>query len=110
MSSYLRQNDAAPDPTSGRDVADNFYADLYVLGDVMTVGDRMHINASLYEVAGNMKPIAQVNVDGDANQTMSLVDDLASQLLIDRLRRIDDFRFDFESITTTSFPALKAFL
>ncbi len=110
VSSYLGQGNRVPDQMLGREVAENFNAGLYLLGDVMRVGSALDVHAAIYDARLAGEAIAEANVKGNAEQTLSLVDDLASELLIDRLRRRNDFRFDIESVTTKSFPALKAFL
>jgi len=110
VSGYTRQLEGALDPAHGRQVAANFGAGHFLLGDIMAVGERLHVNASLYESGGQVEPLATASVDGDADQVLALVEDLAFALLKDRMSRLPEFRFEIESITTRSFPAFKAYL
>jgi tetratricopeptide (TPR) repeat protein len=110
LSFVRRQGDGAPDPELGRLVAEEFGAGLYLLGDIMAVGERLHVNASLYESGGESEPVAEATVEGEAIQMLDMVDDLATQLLKGRLGGTGEFRYDLSTITTKSYPALKAYL
>ncbi len=105
-----RQEDGMPAAELGRSVAEKFGAGLYLLGDIMAAGDQVHINASLYEAGGGASSVAEATVEGPEEQVFDLVDDLAIQLLISRLRNRNDFRYDVDALSTESFEALKAFL
>jgi len=110
LSFIKRKGGGSSDPELGRQVAEEFGAGLYLLGDIMAVGERLHVNASLYEPGGGLEPVAEATVEGDAIQILGMVDDLAAQLLMDRLGGNDEFRYDLDAITTKSYPALKAYL
>ncbi len=99
-----------PDPTSGARAADRLGAGRFILGDVVAAGDRVQLNATLYD--GARPDIAQANatVEGGVAQLFSLVDQLTTQLLAgasggpgSRVTRI-------AAVTTASLPALKAYL
>ncbi len=104
-----------PGPAS--EVARAFGARLFVLGDIVEAGGRLQISAALYDSGyGSEEPakapvvLVRGSADGAASEVFELVDDLAAELLsevrrgpADRIRRI-------ATVTTSSFPALKAYL
>jgi TolB-like protein len=48
LSLTSRQGADRSDPTRGRQIAERFGAELYVLGDIVEAGGRLRISASLY--------------------------------------------------------------
>ncbi|MEW5929737.1 MAG: BTAD domain-containing putative transcriptional regulator [Gemmatimonadota bacterium] len=99
---------AAGDPDEGRRIARRFDAGMYVLGSVVAGGGRVQLRASLYEAGG--EPAAQATVEGSADELFTLVDRLAARLLAER-ERGPGARLDaLAARTTTSLPALKAYL
>ncbi len=96
-------------PSEGRTLGERFGAGLYVLGSVVTVGDRLHIAASLYEVRGDTLPAARATVSGRPDDLFALVDQLTTDLISEiggpseRVARV-------ASITTQSPAALRSYL
>lgn len=102
------EDGAAGDPDEGRRIARGFDAGMYVLGSVVAGGGRVQLRASLYETGG--EPAAQATVEGSADELFTLVDRLAARLLAER-ERGPGARLDaLAARTTTSLPALKAYL
>ena len=93
----------------GPEVAQRLGAGLFVRGEVVAAGGGLRISAGLFEVAGGGRRIAEAAVDGDADDLIGLVDRLTGQLLaasgspVPPLGRL-------AALTTTSLPALKAYL
>jgi tetratricopeptide (TPR) repeat protein len=101
---------AAGDPAGAREVADRFGASYFVLGDLVEAGGSIQLAAELYDRADISRPLGRGAVEGDADRLFELVDELAASLLSEmsggpaaRVRRI-------AAVTTSSLPALKAFL
>lgn len=102
-----------PEPTSpsaGRRVAAQFGAGRFILGSVLEVAGRLHLEASLYSASGRPELVTSASVEGAPQHLSELVDELAAQLLTSvetgpagRIVRI-------AAVTTDSFPALKAYL
>ncbi len=98
------------DPQQGRRLAQRFGAGIYIMGDVVEAGGRLRITASVYEADGDAVSVAQATVDGGSEDLFTLVDELASQLLVSlaggpgaRVTRI-------AGVTTSSLPAFRAYL
>ncbi|MCH9015138.1 MAG: protein kinase [Gemmatimonadetes bacterium] len=98
------------DPQQGRRLAQRFGAGIYIMGDVVEAGGRLRITASVYETDGDAVPVAEATADGGSEELFTLVDELASQLLVSlaggpgaRVTRI-------AGVTTSSLPAFKAYL
>ncbi len=100
----------AGDPATARRIAARFGADLYVVGDLVEVGGKLQLAASLYDRGVGRGPISEGSVEGAVDDLFALVDELATELLSGlsggpaaRVRRI-------AAVTTASLPALKSFL
>lgn len=99
------------DPRLGGTVARRFGAGLYLVGDLVEVGGRIQLSADLHAAAaGRREPISEGAVSGGVDDLFGLVDELTAQLLSGlsggpaaRVKRI-------AAVTTSSLPALKAFL
>lgn len=97
------------DPGRARELAERFGADWYVLGDILEVGGRVRLDAALYDGRDGNR-LAEGTVEGPVDDIFSLVDQLATQLLAG-IRGGPAARVDrIAAVTTTSLPALKAFL
>ena len=94
------------DPNGARAIAQRLGAGLYVLGDVVQAGDRVRLDATLYR-AGHAP--TRATVEGAADAVFSLVDQLAARLLLER-GGPDERANAIAAVTTTSLPALKAYL
>jgi serine/threonine-protein kinase len=108
LTAHVAEKERPPlDPAAGARVARRFAARYFVLGDLLDVGGRLRVSASLYEV-GRDRPIATAASEGATGQLFALVDSVASRLLAAR-----GTAFKVSSLaayTTGSLPALKAFL
>ena len=84
-------------------------AGLFVRGDVVVAGGRLRISAGLYEPRSDGRRIAEAMVDGGPDDLFQMVDRLTAKLLaasgspVPPLGRL-------AALTTTSLPALKAYL
>jgi serine/threonine-protein kinase len=104
----LARSGAKPlDPTSGAAMAARLGAGLFVLGDIVKVGDSLHIDASLYN---GDAAVARGSVEGVSEQLFGLVDRLATQLLANRSASPGTRVTQIAAVTTSSLPALKAYL
>ncbi len=70
----------ALDVPRARALASRLSASLLVLGSIVKVERKLHVQAALYEVAGSGGPLAEAKVEGDAGELFRLVDDLTLQL------------------------------
>ncbi|MFN2383821.1 MAG: tetratricopeptide repeat protein [Gemmatimonadota bacterium] len=108
---HVGDDSAAPfDIERGSAVARRFGAALYVLGNVVVLGERLHLDATLYDTARPGIPLTKVNVEGDANALMGLVDDLTGRLLAARSEGSGTRLAGLAALTTDSLAALKAYL
>jgi len=109
---YLAQRDVdAVDPTQSRTAAVGLGAGLYVLGDILDLGDQIRIDAGLYAtVDGSDDAIAQATVEGEAAGISGLVDGLATQLLVGQRLGPSGRITRLASVTTGSLEALKVYL
>ena len=105
---YVTEGDVRLDPQRGREVAARFGAGAYVLGSVLQVGDQIQLNAVLYDRDGQEQTWARALVD-EEDLTAGL-DRLAQQLIAGRLSDPDERLASLAALTTTSFPALRAYL
>ncbi len=95
------------DPARARVIAERLGAGMFVIGSVLEAGGRLRINASLYHSAHGRSALAQSSVEGRPEEIFSLVDQLATALVV---RQQDAQLSRIDSLTTRSFPALKAYL
>jgi len=109
---YLAQRDVdAVDPTQSRAAAVGLGAGLYVLGDILDLGDRIRIDAGLYAtVDGTDEAIVPATVEGEAAGISGLVDELATQLVAGRRMGPGGRLTRLASVTTSSLEALKVYL
>jgi DNA-binding SARP family transcriptional activator/tetratricopeptide (TPR) repeat protein len=101
-------NTGGGDPAA--QVARRVSAGTYVRGSIIEVGGRVVIEATAYRTEGSAQPIARASVEGPTADLFELVDRLAGRLLsainagpFEQLTRI-------AVTTTSSLPALKAYL
>jgi DNA-binding SARP family transcriptional activator len=100
----------APDLDTARRLAVRLGAGLFVLGDIVQVGDGLQVEAAVYRTDGSAVPVARAALTGDTERVFELVDNLAARLLAglgaapgDRLTRT-------AAATTRSLAAFKAYL
>ena len=103
-----REGYAPGDVASGRRIAAFFGSGLLLTGDIVEAAGRMQVSATLQAAEGD--ELAGATVDGQSDAVFDIVDDLTARLLSEfregpaaRVQRI-------AAVTTSSVPALKAFL
>ena len=84
-------------------------ARLYVLGEVVVAAGRLHLDASLYDGAKGTA-LAHAAADADSSSLFRSVDALAEQLLAGRLSGASERLARVAAATTTSLPALRAYV
>jgi tetratricopeptide (TPR) repeat protein len=100
----------AANPTTGAEMSHRVGAGLFVLGTVTEVGSRLHIGASVFSATDPAAPLASVAASGIADSVFSLVDSL-TRAIVSGLHRTPGQRLDgVAAATTSSLPALRAFL
>jgi serine/threonine-protein kinase len=111
MSAVGGNKGGVQDAEHGREIARRLGAGRYILGSVHAVGGHLRIQAQLYqEGAGAPTPIAQASAEGDSTVLFALVDQLSAQLLVSGAQGQGARLAQTASLTTTSLPALKAYL
>jgi tetratricopeptide (TPR) repeat protein len=93
-----------------RGVAQHFEAGLFVVGDVLEVNGKLRLSASLFEGKASARPLAEATVDGAPGDVLTLVDLLAARLVADRSAEGGARLTRTAAVTTSSLPALKAYL
>ena len=93
-----------------RRVAEHFQAGLFVVGDVLDVQGKLRLSASLFDRAHGDRPLAEATVDGEPGDVLSMVDLLAARLAADRSAESGARLTRTAAVTTSSLPALKAYL
>ena len=96
-------------PAAAREVSERLGAGLFVLGDVVGAGGRLHVTASLYEL-GDSEPLARATVEGQGNDLFRLIDELTAELLADRVPGPGARVARTAALTSESLPAVKAYL
>ncbi|NIR45846.1 MAG: hypothetical protein GWN99_15560 [Gemmatimonadetes bacterium] len=98
------------EPTSLK-VAGATGARFALLGSAVGIGPRVRLVADVYEVESG-RPLGQASVEGSPDSVLALVDRLSIEVLRSIMGSGQDAlpSFDLASITTSSVPALKAFL
>jgi len=105
-----RYEDETLDPESGKGIAQRLSARFYVLGNILEIGGRLQLHASLYDRKRGLDAVAEGTAAGDAAQLFGLVDEVAARLLVGRSDGSRDRVDRIEAVTTSSLPALKAYL
>ena len=96
-------------PENGHAVARRFDASFYLLGSVVEAGGRIQISGSLYRTGGELVASAETR-GGSETEIFGLVDDFARELLVDKRKTLGGRVGRLAALTTTSLPALKAYL
>lgn len=103
-----REGYAPGDPASAARIASFFDSGLLLTGDIVEASGNMQMSAAIRRPGGD--EIASATVDGGTDDVFAMVDELTSELLAElrggpaaRVQRI-------AAVTTSSVPALKAFL
>ena len=103
------ENITAPTPENGGKVARRFDAAFYLLGSVVEAGGRIQISGTLYRTGGELVASAETR-GGVETEIFELVDDFARQLLAEKSRTTGSRMGRLAVRTTSSLPALKAYL
>ncbi len=96
-------------PLEASRVARELGAGLFVLGDIVQAGENIRVDAALYDQQAESKPISSGTVDGDPDDILAMVDQIATQLLVSGAGRASRVT-QVAAVTTASLPALKAYL
>ena len=105
---FASQEGAVIDPQRGALVARRFGAGLFVLGSITEAGGRLSVSATVYEAGGRPRNSFETMAGGE-EEIFDLADRLARQILAEA----QDEPLQFARVagqTTTSLPALKAYL
>ena len=105
---YLAKAQAAPPLEAGKAAAHHFSAGYFVVGNVTEAGDRLEINASLYDAAGRM--LARANAVTTERELFAAADELARELVGGQVGGPSADLLREATVTTRSLPALKAYL
>jgi len=104
------EDGGSSDPEAAAKVAARFGAGLFVLGSVIAAGDRLQIDASLYDAQEGARPVSKASALGEASRIFDMVDTIAAELLAGRCTGPATRLTQIAAATTASFPALKAYL
>lgn len=105
----LSADTGAPlDPDQAQRVALRFGAGYFVLGSILRLGDDLEIQARLYDADRDV--VAAATVTTPESGLTGAVDDLARQLLADRLKGPGAELTRIAAAATASLPALKSYL
>jgi DNA-binding SARP family transcriptional activator len=96
-------------PVGGEALARHFNAAFHLAGSVVSAGGRILVAAVLHAATGDVVARAETR-QGTESDLFELVDDLVRQLLAGRSRRPVERLARLAALTTTSLPALKAWL
>jgi DNA-binding SARP family transcriptional activator/tetratricopeptide (TPR) repeat protein len=104
-----RAGEPVASPADARALADGLGASMYVLGDIAEAGSRLRISAALYD-ARAAEPVSRAYAEGVADSLFAVVDRLTQLLLAERAQRVGGRLGRTAALTTSSIPALKAYL
>ena len=82
----------------------------WVRGSVLAAGGRLRISAAVYARDLPSQPVSRVQVEGESSLLTELLDELAVRLFVEGLEAPGADIPDLASLTTTSLPALLAYL
>ena len=82
-----------------------------LLGTAVSLGSELRLAADIYETESGSQ-LGQVQTQGSRDSVLALVDRLAVQSLVVTLQRVESElpEIDLASVTTSSLPALRAWL
>ena len=108
--SYAAQEfESGTGPREARQIAEHFGASLFLLGEVLEAGGRLHLSATLYSI-DQSAPLSRASLEGEADQIFDLLDQLTGELLTDRITGPSAQVTRTAALTTESLPALKKYL
>lgn len=91
-------------------IARRFGARLYILGAVTELDGKLTLSAALYDLDDKKRPPTQASVTDSKENVLPLVDLLTTRLLAERFQEPANRLARAASLTTSSLPALKAYL
>ncbi|MGH7444598.1 MAG: tetratricopeptide repeat protein, partial [Longimicrobiales bacterium] len=97
-------------PTAARELAMRLGAATYVTGDIVEAGGRLRISAALYQVQRGLEPVSRAYAEGAVDSLFAVVDALTVALVADRVQRVGGRLARIAALTTSSIPALRAYL
>lgn len=98
------------DPARAAELAAQFGAQAYVLGSVISIGGRLRISAALHDQGPGVSSARFITVAGDSDRLFDLVDALTAKLLAELLPGPGARLSRLAATTTSSLPALRAYL
>ncbi|MEE9162882.1 MAG: tetratricopeptide repeat protein [Candidatus Neomarinimicrobiota bacterium] len=105
-----REGEGVPDPSRGEVIAKTLHAGYYLLGNIVAVGNRLRLDATLYGREAGPATSTKGTAEGDASEIFEMVDQVVTQMLVGqsggprtRFRRV-------AGMTTSSLSAFKAYL
>ena len=98
------------DPSTAARVAERLGAGIYVMGSIVQGGNRVRLDAALYDRTHPEAPLGQASREGPTDSLFGLVDGIAAELLASREQGPAGRVAQIAAVTTTSLPALKAYL
>ena len=111
LSAVHRRRLTSPDRATATELAERLGASRFVLGSVQAAGGRLRIQAELYDSAPTAtEPLSRASVEGDTAALFELVDRVARDLLVTHAQGTGFRLAQIAAITTSSLPALKAYL
>jgi tetratricopeptide (TPR) repeat protein len=106
----VRRLSAAPgDLALGGEAARSLGATLFVAGDLLEAGGRIHVSAGLYAADGSAS-LARASAEGELAKIFELIDEVSAQLLVGRVGGTNARINRTAAVTTTSLAALKEYL
>ncbi len=107
--SFVRRTEGVMGPEEAGRLARHFGAGRYILGTVVAAGDRIRVNAALYNVDGSVVTRVQTEVEDDS-QLFELVDEVCRRLLATGVGGPGTRLSRLAALTTESLPALREYL
>ena len=104
-----RPDEPAVDPEEAARSARDLGAGLFVMGNLLEAGGRLHIDAALYDSTDG-RHLAKAAAQGSAAEIFELVDRLTVDLVAGRCGGPESRLTRIAAATTESFAALKAYL
>ena len=110
--SFVRRRGNGPisDPQLGGAAAEQFGAGMFVLGTIVQAGQQLRITATLYDQRRRGEPLAHAHAEGTTTDFFSLVDRVSATLAAGRQGGAKARMTQLAAVTTSSWPALKAYL
>ena len=103
-------SEAAATPEGGARIAGRLGARWFISGDLVEAAGRLEISGSLFDTQGGPTAVSTVNVSGATPALFGLLDALTSRILARLIVGRDTALTKLAAVTTSSLPALRAFL